>query len=110
MIRQTIEEIELKINQAGAISDTQRNELTQLLSQLKSEIGNLSGDYSEQVKSIADFARISTNEATRSQKNPQLIRLSLKGLSTSVEEFEKTHPRMVEIVNSICTTLSNLGI
>jgi len=110
MIRQTIEDIELKIQQAGAISDPQRNELCQLLSQLKTEIATLDGEHAEQAKSIADFARISANEVTRAQKNPQLIKLSLNGLSASVEEFEKTHPRMVEIVNSICTTLSNLGI
>jgi hypothetical protein len=110
MIRKTIEEIELKIRQEGAINDTQREELSRLLGQLKTEIATLGGEYSEQAKSIADFARISANEVTRAQKNPQLINLSLKGLSASVEEFEKSHPRMVEIVNSICTTLSNLGI
>lgn len=110
MIRKTIEEIELKIQQTESINDSQREDLGRLLGQLKTEIASLGDEYPEQVKSIADFARISANEVTRVQKNPQLIKLSLRGLSTSVEEFEKSHPRMVEIVNSICTTLSNLGI
>ena len=47
---------------------------------------------------------------TRAEKNPQLLELSLQGLSASVTELEKSHPKLVEIVNAICTTLSNLGI
>jgi hypothetical protein len=38
------------------------------------------------------------------------MELSLKGLSSSVEGFEKSHPQLVQVVNRICTTLSNLGI
>jgi hypothetical protein len=34
----------------------------------------------------------------------------LAGLSASVEGFEKSHPKLVEIVNRICTALSGLGI
>jgi len=36
--------------------------------------------------------------------------LSLEGLSSSVEGFEKSHPKLVQIVNAISNTLSNLGI
>jgi len=38
------------------------------------------------------------------------LRLSLEGLSSSVGELEKSHPRLVQIVNAISNTLSNLGI
>jgi hypothetical protein len=48
-------------------------------------------------------------EAMR-EKNPQLLKLSLKGLSTSVKGFEGSYPKLVGIVNSICLTLSNIGI
>jgi hypothetical protein len=34
----------------------------------------------------------------------------LDGLRASVTEFEESHPNLVRIVNSICNTLSNLGI
>jgi hypothetical protein len=46
----------------------------------------------------------------REEKNPQLLKLPLKGLSTSVQRFENSHPKLVGIVNSICNTLSNIGI
>jgi len=44
------------------------------------------------------------------EKHPQLLRLSLRGLSTSAERLESSHPKLVGIVNSICNTLSNIGI
>jgi len=34
----------------------------------------------------------------------------LQGLSTSAKGFESSHPKLVGIVNSICNTLSNIGI
>jgi len=39
-----------------------------------------------------------------------LRELSVRGLQSSVEGFEKSNPRLVEIVNTISNTLSNLGI
>ncbi|MGO8988369.1 MAG: DUF4404 family protein [bacterium] len=53
---------------------------------------------------------MSIHEAIRKEKNPQLLKLSLQGLSTSVERFENSHPKLVGIVNSICNTLSKSGL
>jgi hypothetical protein len=46
----------------------------------------------------------------RADQDPRLLNLSVQALRRSVEEFEKTHPRLAQIVNSISTTLSNSGI
>jgi len=70
----------------------------------------LSKTHAEQAESIAGFTEVSAREATREQQNPQLLKLSLEGLNSSVEEFENSHPKLVHIVNSISTTLANLGI
>ncbi len=110
MIERTIEEIERKLAETGSLAEEQRAELKRLLATLKSEIRDLSKTDVDQARSIAGFAELSAHEATRTEKNPQLLRLSLSGLGASVTGFEKSHPRLVEIVNSICTTLSNLGI
>jgi len=53
---------------------------------------------------------LSAHEATRGELNPQLRELSVRGLQSSVEGFEKSHPHLVEVVNRISNTLSNLGI
>lgn len=81
-----------------------------LVGKLKTEVGELSKTHNEEAQSIASFTQISAQEAMRSQQNPELLDLSLKGLSSSVDGFEKSHPRLVQVVNSISHTLSNLGI
>jgi hypothetical protein len=110
MIDDTVGKIEARIQAADSIPDDRKRELLQLVGTLKSEIARLSQTHGEQAQSIASFTDVSTHEAIREQPNPQLLDLSLKGLSTSVDEFEKSHPKLVQTVNAISTMLSNLGI
>lgn len=110
MIDDTIRKIEAQLHSSEAIPAERRRELLQLLAQLKSEVGTLAKTHDDEAQSIAGFTQVSAHEATREAPNPQLLDLSLRGLRSSVEGFEKTHPRLVEIVNSISNTLSNLGI
>jgi Mg2+ and Co2+ transporter CorA len=110
MIEDTIGKIEARIQGADAIKDDKRRELLQLLGTLKSEVAELSKTHGEQAQSIAGFAELSAHEATRADQNPRLRELSLEGLSSSVTELENSHPRLVQIVNAISHTLSNLGI
>ena len=110
MIDDTLNKIEAKIQGADSIKDERKRELLQLLGTLKAEVANLSETHGEQAQSIAGFTEVSTHEATREQKNPELLKLSLDGLKSSVEEFEGSHPRLVQIVNTISQTLSNMGI
>jgi hypothetical protein len=110
MIEKTIGEIEAKIRGADSVSDDRKRELLQLLGTLKSEVGALSKTHDEHARSIAGFANVSAHEATRAEKNPQSLEHSVAGLRSSVEGFEQSHPKLVQIVNSISNTLSNLGI
>ncbi|MCL5099249.1 MAG: DUF4404 family protein [Candidatus Omnitrophica bacterium] len=110
MIERTLEEIEAKLRQSTSIPTGNRDELLGLLATLKTEVTELAKTHEDQAQSIAGFAVVSTHEAIRTPRNPVLLRHSLDGLSASVTEFEKSHPELVEIVNTICTTLSNLGI
>jgi len=110
MIEDTIDKIEARIKTGESINPERREELLQLLATLKSEMAALSQTHGEEAQSIASFAAASAHEATRTQQNPQLLKLSLEGLSQSVDGFKKSHPRLVQVVNSISNTLSNLGI
>jgi prefoldin subunit 5 len=110
MIKDTLDEIEAKIRGAESVSEERKRELFQLLGTLKAEVGKLSKTHDEQAQSIARFAELSAHEATRAQQNPQSLHHSLEGLRSSVEGFEKSHPQLVQIVNNISNTLSNLGI
>ena len=110
MIDDTLAKIEARIQSTDTVSEDKRRELQQLLATLKSEVASLSKTHAEQAESIAGFTELSAREATRDTKNPQLLQLSLRGLTSSAKEFETSHPNLVHIVNAIATTLSNLGI
>jgi hypothetical protein len=92
------------------VDDTHRAELLKLLGELRGEIAALSKTHQEQAQSIASFAEVSAQEATRATKNPETLRHSIGGLESSVGEFEKTHPQLVGIVNRIAGMLANMGI
>ncbi|MEI8289451.1 MAG: DUF4404 family protein [Verrucomicrobiota bacterium] len=110
MIEKTISEIEAQIGGADAVSAERKAELLKLLATLKTEVATLSKTHGEQADSIAGFAKVSAHEATRTEQNAELRELSLKGLRSSAEGFEKSHPRLVQIVNRISQTLADLGI
>lgn len=110
MIEKTISEIETKIGGTDSVNAERKQELLKLLGTLKTEVAALSKTHGEQADSIAGFAQLSAHEATRVDQNPQLRELSNQGLLSSVEGFEQSHPKLVQIVNRISKTLSDLGI
>lgn len=85
MIENTIAELEAKIR-AEAIGEERKRELLQLLARLKAEA------------------------AARENQNLKPLRNSVEELRSSVEGFEQSHPKLVQLVHSISNTLSNLGI
>jgi len=110
MLQYTIEKLEERLKNAEAIPGENKTELLNLVSDLKIEIADLAKTHNEHAESITGFADLSTREATRQEKNQELIKLSIAGLQSSVRGFETSHPKLVEAVNAICTMLSNLGI
>lgn len=110
MIEQTLKELESKITKASSIPKHKQVELITLLNALRSEIVVLSKTKGDEAESIAGFTKVSTHEAVRQKKNQQLLDLSLEGLSSSVKELEVSHPKLVQMVNSICSMLANMGM
>ncbi len=110
MIQNHLEKIEKRLHESTTVQEKEKAELIKLVADLRSEIADLSRTHQEHAESITGFAELSSREATRSEKNPTLIGLSIEGLAASVRGFEVSHPRLVSIVNNLCTMLSNLGI
>jgi Mg2+ and Co2+ transporter CorA len=109
MINSTISEIEERIRHGATLSAGQKRELLELLGLLKSEVAELSKTHGAQAGAIAGLARTSAEVATR-EPNPERLERTLGELSAAVGEFETSHPKLVQVVNRIATTLSNLGI
>ncbi len=110
MLKNTLKQIESKIRSSPNIPDEKKDEYFDLLQQLNQEINELDKTEHEKAESIKKFTKAAAHESTRNEINPRLFNLSLDGLSSSVQEFESSHPRLVQTVNSICTFLSQLGI
>jgi len=110
MLEEKISQIEARIQNSPALKPETRAELLNLLAELKSETAALSITHQEQAESIAGFTEVSAHEATRETKNPALLKHSIGGLESSVDEFQKTHPQLVAVVNRIAAMLSNMGI
>jgi hypothetical protein len=110
MIEDTLKKIEATIDKSRAVPEEKRTELQELLGRLKSEVSELSKTHDEHAHSIAGFTEVSMHEAIREERNPKLLKLSLEGLSSSVQGLEGSHPALVEVVNRIAVMLSNIGI
>jgi Mg2+ and Co2+ transporter CorA len=110
MVEESLSRIEKTIQNAQGIDSQKRSELLALTGELRGEVAKLADTDQQHAQSIAGFAQVTTHEATRDDRNPDLLRLSLDGLTASVERFEATHPRLVRAVNNISQMLSNIGL
>lgn len=110
MVNETIANIEARIRRTGTMREEEKTELIELLTELRSEVTELSQTHKEQAESIARFTDVSAHEATRKEKDERLLSLSVDGMVSSVEGFENSHPRLVQVVNRISVVLAGMGI
>lgn len=110
MIQDRIAKIEDTLQNAANLPAETKRELLALLAELKAEVAPLTTTHGEDAASIARFTDESFHEATRAERNSEQTAAALSGLSASVEGFEVSHPRLVQIVDRIALTLSNMGI
>ncbi|NIY16496.1 MAG: DUF4404 family protein [Nitrospinaceae bacterium] len=110
MINETVQKIEARIARIESLDGKKKSELADLLATLKTEIMDLAETRQDDAETITRFTELSACEAARTPGSPRLKKLSLEGLSASVEGFEASHPRLVQVVNHFCTTLANLGV
>jgi len=110
MLDQTIADLEGRIKSARTIGSEERSALLKLVGNLKEQIAELSRTHAEQATSIAGFTQVATHEAIRGDRNASLLKIAREGLEKSVEEFELTHPLLVDTIREISDVLSNLGI
>jgi hypothetical protein len=92
------------------VDEKRKAEILRQLATLQAELDALAQTDADRAKTISGFAELSAHEATRPRPHPELLELSITGLQKSAEEFEKTHPRLVETVGSLLATLSNIGL
>lgn len=97
MIEQTIQQIEARLKAAGNLTPETRAELMALVAKLREEAVHLPAP------SVPVAASGEADEVRTLQEDVTHLR-------RSVEEFEDSHPRLVQAVNHLASTLSGLGI
>ena len=105
-----MQKIEVRIQQALGLSETERAKLLQLVSTLREEVASLARSHEEDARSIAHFLEASTHEASRAKKQPKLLEAARLGLTASVENFESSHPKLFATANQAAVVLANMGL
>ncbi len=110
MTDEHIEKTKAAIESAGNIPADKKAELLDLLSKLKSAIGEVSQTHREHARSIARLVEASAQETIRAEKKPERSKRLSHELKRSVENFEASHPELVSFVTEYTGFLSALGI
>ena len=108
MIHDRIAKIEATLAAAPDLPAATREELQRLVAELKAEVVELPPAQRGEAQSIAQSAdaAIAAAAVGKDENTPDL----LQEFRASVEGFEASHPRLVQIVDRIALTLSNMGI
>src|SRR5689334_12257038 len=107
MIQDRIAQIEAKLAGTSDLPPATREELLGLLAELKSEVAALAPAHGPEAQSITRSADAALSLAGQPQGPTPDV---LDEFRASVEGFEASHPRLVQVVDRIAHTLSNMGI
>jgi hypothetical protein len=99
MIEQTIQQIEARLRASASLTPETRDELLALLATLRAEAGQLPSAPAR-----------ATSAAAADTEDAGSMQTSIDQLRRSVEEFEDSHPRLVQLTNHVANTLAGLGI
>jgi phage shock protein A len=98
MIEETIQQIEARLNAASNLTPETRAELASLVAKLRAEAARVPAGASDENTKAATGAEAESMDDTVEQ------------LRRSVEEFEGSHPKLVQLANHLASTLAGLGI
>ena len=110
MISERLAKLEAMLRDSVSIAEVTRQELLDLVAGLKAEVAPLEASHGESAHEIAGNAETAVRASVSREAEPEQAAQAVQGLAASVREFEATHPRLVEIVDQLALTLSNLGI
>ena len=96
MIEETIRQIEARLHASETLAPATRQELLALLTQLRAEAAHLPP--LERLDRPGEAAEVQT------------VQDDVERLRHSVQDFEDSHPKVIQLVNHLANTLAGLGI
>lgn len=109
MSSERLAKLESMLRQNPNLPEGSRKELLDLVAGLRSEMARLDDSHAETAHQIADHAEAALHASLKGSQ-PEQASQAAERLADSVREFEATHPRLVELVDQLAVTLSNMGI
>jgi len=110
MVEGAISKDATRKGRADAAEEGHRRELLRLFDALQTETAGLSRTHREAADRIARCAERFAQEVSQPKRNSHSLKLAVEDLKNSIEKFEASHPRLVQIVSAISATLANMGI
>jgi len=110
MISERLTQLESSLRDNASLPEATRQELLDLVAGLKAEVLPLVDTHGENANAIAGNAEAAVQASINRGEQPGQADQAVQGLAASVRQFEATHPRLVEVVDQLALTLSNLGI
>ena len=110
MISERLAKLESMLRNNPNLPEASRQELLDLVAGLQAEVTPLADTHAERADQIAGRAEAAVHASIKRDQQPGQATVAVEGLAASVREFEASHPRLVEIVDQLTVTLSNMGI
>lgn len=96
MIDETLSKLQARIRAAEGTSDSNRQELLELVAELRSELAAISETHTDDAARLAEHTHAAAEGA--------------HGVEDAMMEFETAHPKIVGLVRSFLHTLAEAGI
>lgn len=118
MIRQKITDLETQIRQSGRIDSKRKEELLELVREIRSELDELPEDKRVALQqAMDDESAAATDSPPRgdltqeeAERDLHAMRLAANDFSSAVLRFETAHPRLTDLANRLALMLSSVGI
>ncbi|RAP33782.1 hypothetical protein DID77_02410 [Candidatus Marinamargulisbacteria bacterium SCGC AG-439-L15] len=110
MTLDTLKEIKELIEGSPRISPTRREDLLVLLEELKVEIMMMEVHQRERLKSVVNSTENMARGHLEQSTSHEILAELQEDVALAIHEFEADHPKVVGILQALCTQLSNLGI
>ncbi len=107
-INSKFDDVAQKINHAPSLSDSKREDLIELFSQLKDSVKNVPDSHHTEANVMVEIAENLTEELGRQEPRKSMLKISASGLIEAAKYIVSVAPKSLEIATKIGEFLAGL--
>jgi hypothetical protein len=104
-IESRLDNVQQSIGTATPLSDDAKEQLTELIEQLKEALSAVPEDEAEEAEVLAHHAQVAVEQLNSGKPNKKLLSISVDGLEKAAENVGRIAPRIVKIAAAIAAIL-----